>query len=87
MAVHEQLLRCETGSWFQSVHRGYDDAWTWSGHRALTLPLSGWLYGWKPSALWLSQILTWCDFGIPAGFMGQTARSISLGIFGVPLCI
>ena len=66
MAVHEQLMRnfAETGSFSQTIHRGYDDAWTWSGHRALTLPIVGWIYGWNPSALWLSKIMIgWFVFG------------------------
>ena len=75
MAVHEQLLRnlSETGSWFQTIHRGYDDAWTWSGHRALTLPIVGWFYGWSPSALWLSQIMILgiISGAIPAGLIAK----------------
>lgn len=75
MAVHEQLLRnvSETGTWFQTIHRGYDDAWTWSGHRALTLPIVGWFYGWSPSALWLSQILILgvLSGAIPAGLIAK----------------
>jgi len=75
MAVHEQLLRnfSETGTWFQTIHRGYDDAWTWSGHRALTLPVVGWLYGWNPSALWLSKLLIFgvISGAIPAGLIAK----------------
>ena len=75
MAVHEQLMRnfSETGSWFQTVHRGYDDAWTWSGHRALTLPIAGWFYGWNPSALWLSKILILgvMSGAVPAGLIAR----------------
>ena len=67
MAVHEQLLKnlSETGAWFQTIHRGYDDAWTWSGHRALTLPVVGWIHGFNPSALWLSKILFWVYCLVP----------------------
>ena len=38
-SVHEQLVRNFgiEGRFFQTIHKGYDDAWTWSGHRALTL--------------------------------------------------
>ena len=79
MAVHEQLMRnfSETGSWFQTVHRGYDDAWTWSGHRALTLPIAGWLYGWAPSALWLSKIMILgvMSGAIPAGLIAKRQYS------------
>ena len=84
-AVHEQLLRnfSETGSFFQTVHRGYDDAWTWSGHRALTLPLSGLFYGWDPSALWLSKIMI-AFFGLgalAAGGVGQKYLRDRWGFF------
>ena len=79
MAVHEQLMRnfSETGSWFQTVHRGYDDAWTWSGHRALTLPIAAWFYGWSPSALWLSKILILgvMSGAIPAGLIARRQYS------------
>ena len=41
-AVHEQLMYnfAHEGAFFQTIHKGYDDAWTWSGHRAITLPLT-----------------------------------------------
>ena len=40
-AVHEQLMRNfdANGSFSQTIHAGYDNAWTWSGHRALTMPI------------------------------------------------
>ncbi len=75
MAVHEQLMRnfAETGSWFQTIHRGYDDAWTWSGHRALTLPIVAWLYGLQPSALWLSKLMIMgiLSGAIPTGLIAK----------------
>lgn len=80
-AVQEQLLRnfAETGSFFQTIHRGYDDAWTWSGHRALTFPFVGWLYGFTPSALWLSTIMI-SFFTVGAvGAGGIARRHFSLG--------
>ena len=57
-AVHEQLLYnfSQSGRFFQTIHIGYDDNWTWSGHRALTLPMTGWIYRWSPDPLWLTQI-------------------------------
>ena len=66
-AVHEQLLFnfAQHSDFFQTVHLGYDDTWTWSGHRALTLPLNGLIYGLNPTPLWLSKIqITWVIFGL-----------------------
>ena len=59
MAVHEQLMLqySQTGSFSQTIHKGYDDAWTWSGHRAITLPIVALIYGLHPSPVWLSIIM------------------------------
>ena len=84
-AAHEQLLVnfSETGSFFQTIHRGYDDAWTWSGHRALTLPIVGYLYAYFPSPLGLSTIMiSWFVLGaIAAGFVGKNHLSSHWGYF------
>jgi uncharacterized membrane protein len=84
-AVHEQLLRNFSANWdfFQTVHRGYDDTWTWSGHRALTLPMSGFLYGMNPSALWLSKIMILfsCLGAIAAGGIGKRFLQHDWGFF------
>ena len=58
-AVHEQLMLnfSEHGSFYQTIHSGYDDKWTWSGHRAITLPAISYLYGINPSAQWLAQLM------------------------------
>ena len=79
-AVHEQLIRnfAETGAFFQTVHKGYDDAWTWSGHRALTLVVSGWLYPLSPSPFGLARILIGAVLlgVVPAALLGRrVARS------------
>jgi hypothetical protein len=74
-AVHEQLLFnfAQSGDFFQTIHLGYDDTWTWSGHRSLTLPLNGLIYGLSPSPLWLSKIqIFWVLTGvIPAAWLGK----------------
>ncbi len=76
-AVHEQLVRnfAETGRFFQTIHKGYDDAWTWSGHRALTLIFAGWVWPLAPSAFGLARLLVVCTLlgGIPAALVGRRA--------------
>ncbi len=76
-AVHEQLLYnfSQNGSFFQTIHMGYDNAWTWSGHRGATLSLNGLLYGLSPSAIWLSRIqIAEVLLGvIPAAILGHRA--------------
>jgi len=83
-SVHEQLLYnfSQEGRFFQTIHKGYDDNWTWSGHRALTLPLTGWLYGQSPHPLWLAQIqLTTVLLGaIPAALLGRRAAGSGVGL-------
>ena len=85
-AVHEQLLYnfSQNGDFFQTVHLGYDNTWTWSGHRAITLPLNGLLYGIDPSPLWLSKIqIFWMLSGaIPAAWIG---RHVLGNIWGILL--
>jgi hypothetical protein len=82
-AVHEQLLRnfSASGEFSQTIHAGYDDNWTWSGHRALTLPITGLFYGLSPSALWLSMLMiSGIALGaLPAGGIGRRAMGSSWG--------
>ena len=84
LAVHEQLVRnhAEDGRFHQTIHRGYDDAWTWSGHRAITLVTSSWLYPFHPSAHWLSRIMILAVMlgAIPAGLIGRRALGSGWGI-------
>ena len=40
----------------QTIHQGYDDSWTWSGHRAPALVLVAGLYRLTPSVHGLAQI-------------------------------
>ena len=74
-AVHEQLMvnYATGGEFFQTIHRGYEDSWTWSGHRALTLPVTALLYGLDPHPLWLAQIMLLSVLlgVIPAALLGQ----------------
>lgn len=83
-AVHEQLLYnfAHEGSFFQTIHKGYDDNWTWSGHRALTLPVVGWLYGLSPGPLWLAQIhINAVMLGaIPAALLGRRVSGTGWGL-------
>ena len=83
-AVHEQLVKnfSTNGAFSQTIHRGYDDAWTWSGHRAPTLVLAGWLYGLNPSAFWLSQIMILGVLlgAIPAALIGRRALRSGWGL-------
>ncbi|MDP2307004.1 MAG: DUF2079 domain-containing protein [Pseudomonadota bacterium] len=84
LAVHEQLVRNFglEGTWVQTIHAGYDDAWTWSGHRALTLVVSAWLYSLRPSVLWLTelQIAATVLGAIPAALIGRAAVRSSWGL-------
>ena len=88
-AVHEQLLFnfSHFGDFYQTIHLGYDDTWTWSGHRALSLPINGLLYGLAPSPLWLSKIqIFWVLSGaIPAAWLGRhflgSVWGVALGAF------
>lgn len=83
-SVHEQLLYnfAHEGSFFQTIHKGYDDNWTWSGHRALTLPLTGWIYGLSPHPLWLAQIQMVAVLlgAIPAALLGRRATGSGWGL-------
>lgn len=83
-AVHEQLVfnKSHLGQWFQTVHAGYDDAWTWSGHRAPSLWLVSLLYPLKPSALWLSELMIGAIVlgCIPAALIGRDALKSPWGL-------
>ncbi len=83
-AVHEQLMWnfADSGEFFQTIHKGYDDAWTWSGHRALTLPVTALLYGLDPSPWWLARLLIAGVLSgvIPAALIGRRALGSGWGI-------
>ena len=85
-AVHDQLVRnfAFTGEFFQTVHKGYDDAWTWSGHRALTLVGAGWAYPFDPSAFGLARTMVGAFLAgvIPAALIGQRVlRGAPVGLW------
>jgi uncharacterized membrane protein len=83
-AVHQQLLYnfAVHGDFFQTIHMGYDDAWTWSGHRSVTLVGNGLLYSLSPSALWLSKIhIAEVLAGvIPAALLGRLGLKSDWGL-------
>ena len=74
LAVHQQLIHnyANSGVFEQSIHRGYDDNWMWSGHRALTLFGAAALYPFEPSALGLTRLLVAATAlgAIPAALLG-----------------
>ncbi len=85
-AVHDQLVRnfSATGEFFQTVHKGYDNAWTWSGHRALTLIGAGWLYQLDPSAFGLSRFMVGAFLlgVVPAALIGRrVTRGAPVGLW------
>jgi len=83
-AVQEQLAYNFGlhGTWVQTIHAGYDDTWTWSGHRAITFVLAAGLYALRPDALWLSelQILGMLLGVIPAALIGRRALASPWGL-------
>lgn len=84
MAVHEQLLYNRTfhGTWEQSLHRGYDDSWAWSGHRSGTFLLVRLLYALDPSPNWLAglQILGVLLGVVPSALLGRAALRHEAGL-------
>ena len=90
-SVHEQLVRNFgiEGRFFQTIHKGYDDAWTWSGHRALTLIAAGWVYPFDASAFGLSRVLLLATLlgVLPAALLGRMAmRGAPAGLAIGALC-
>lgn len=68
--VHNLALH---GVFEQSIHKGYADAWAWSGHRSGTLILAAFFYEWMPSTVGLArfQILAVVSGVIPAMGLGR----------------
>ncbi|RME23252.1 MAG: DUF2079 domain-containing protein [Deltaproteobacteria bacterium] len=83
-AVQEQLAYNfgTRGVWKQVIHSGYDDAWTWSGHRAGTLVVVAWLYALAPSAKWMSALMVGgiALGAIPAALIGRRALRSPWGL-------
>lgn len=65
----------------QTIHQGYDDSWTWSGHRAPVLVLVAGLYRLAPSVYGLSQIqiLLVLLGALPAAALGRLVARHTLG--------
>ncbi len=76
-AVYHQIVHnlAFDGVFFQTIHKGYDDAWTWSGHRAPALFTTAALYRLDPSAFGLArvQILQVLLGVLPAMLLGRRA--------------
>ena len=76
-AVYHQIVHnlAFAGEFYQTVHQGYDDTWTWSGHRAPALFPVAALYRLDPTAYGLArvQILLVLLGAIPAGLLGERA--------------
>ena len=76
-AVYHQIVHnlANAGVFEQTVHQGYDDAWTWSGHRAPALFTTAALYRLDGGAFGLArvQILQVLLGVIPAAFLGWRA--------------
>lgn len=83
-AVHEQLMAtfAATGEFAQTIHRGYDDNWMWSGHRAITFLFNAFLYRIRPGPWWLSslQIGAVAMGAIPAAWLGRRALRSRWGL-------
>ena len=88
LAVYNQLAFTfsQTGSFAQTIHFGYDDAWTWSGHRAAFLPLVSWIYGLSPGPVFLCriQIFVVALTGLPIYLLGRQAiGGLAGGVLGL----
>ncbi len=84
-AAHEQLMYnfADSGSFFQTIHLGYDDSWAWSGHRSISFPINAMIYGVSPSPFWLSQIQAfWMALGaIPAAWFAYSLYTSKYAAF------
>lgn len=58
LAVYDQLIYnyATRGEWTQTIHFGYDDTWTWSGHHSVWIFPVAWLYSLAPGPLMLPRI-------------------------------
>lgn len=74
-AAYQQIVHnlALNGVFEQTVHKGYANAWAWSGHRSGTLYLASWFYRLDPSSLGLArfQILTVLAGVLPAMGLGR----------------
>ncbi len=76
-AVYHQIVHnlAMDGVFEQTLHPGYDDSWTWSGHRAPGIFVTAALYRLHPGAIGLAQvqILLLLLGAVPAGVLGYQA--------------
>ncbi len=83
-AVYQQLMAnfAATGRFSQTIHKGYDDCWAWSGHRSVTFLGSAYLYGLNPGPVWLAgiQIVAVALGVIPAAMLGKRALGGNWGL-------
>lgn len=82
-AVYHQIVHnlAHYGVFEQTVHQGYDDAWTWSGHRAPALFTTAALYRLDGGAFGLArvQILQVLLGVVPAALLGRRATDGHVG--------
>ncbi|MFT5585709.1 MAG: hypothetical protein ACI9VR_003302 [Cognaticolwellia sp.] len=76
--VHNLSLH---GVFEQTLHKGYADAWAWSGHRSGTIFLASWFYRLNPTSLGLArfQIFTILAGVIPAMGLGRQGLKHPVG--------
>ncbi len=83
-AVYHQIVHnlAMDGDFVQTVHQGYDDSWTWSGHRAPALFPVAALYRLDPTVYGLArvQILLVMLGAIPAALIARRAAGSELGV-------
>lgn len=83
-AVYHQIVHnlAISGEFVQTIHQGYDDSWTWSGHRAPALFVVAPLYRFDPSAYGLArvQILLVLLGAIPAALIARRAAGHAAGL-------
>lgn len=82
-AAYQQIVHnlAMHGVFEQTIHRGYADAWAWSGHRSGTIFLASWFYQLNPSSLGLArfQIFTILAGVIPAMGLGRQGLKHPVG--------
>jgi hypothetical protein len=82
-AVYHQIVHnlAIHGIFEQTVHQGYDDTWTWSGHRAPALFTTALLYRLDGGAFGLArvQILQVLSGVVPAALLGRRAVDGHIG--------
>lgn len=79
LAVHDQLIwnYAFTGEWKQTIHFGYDNTWTWSGHHSLWLFVVAQAYRFAPGPL----TLCWIQIGLVAlgAFAAHALGRVAIG--------